>query len=68
VSWTPTHDATFENALGELLLDGRAASATIWRSPREGEDPEQLVAEQPLALTAASHPLADFTRPAVPRL
>ena len=67
-SWTPTRDATFENALGELLLDGRAASATIWRSPREGEDPEQLVTEQPLALTAASHPLADFTRPAVPRL
>ena len=67
-SWTPTRDATFENALGELLLDGRAASSTIWRSPREGEDPEQLVAEQPLALTAASHPLADFTRPAVPRL
>jgi hypothetical protein len=54
-SWTPIRDATFENALGELVLDGRSASATIRRSPREGEDPELLVAEQPLALTDAIH-------------
>ena len=54
-SWTPTRKRTFENALGEVLLDGRSASATIRRSPREGEDPELLVAEQPLALTNASH-------------
>jgi hypothetical protein len=50
-SWTPIRDATFENALGELLLDGRSASATMRRSPREGEDPELLVADQPLALS-----------------
>ena len=50
-SWTPIRETTFENALGELVLEGRSASATIRRSPREGEDPELLVAEQPLALT-----------------
>jgi PhoD-like phosphatase len=53
-SWKPIRDATFENALGELVLEGRSASTTIHRSPREGEDPELLVAEQPLALTDAS--------------
>jgi hypothetical protein len=60
-SWTPIRKRTFENALGEVLLDGCLASATIRRSPREGEDPELLVAEQPLALTNASH---DDRRPA----
>jgi hypothetical protein len=54
-SWTPMRGATFENALGELVLEGRSASATIRRSPREGEDPDLLVAEQSLALTDASH-------------
>jgi PhoD-like phosphatase len=51
-SWTPSRKETFENALGELLLDGRSATATIRRSPREGEDPDLLVAERPQALTA----------------
>jgi len=50
-SWTPTRKPTFENALGELLLEGRHAYATIRRSPREGEDAELLVAEQPVPLT-----------------
>jgi hypothetical protein len=50
-SWTPVRGETFENALGELVLDGRSASATIRRSPREGEDPELLVVEQPVALS-----------------
>jgi hypothetical protein len=54
-SWTPLRDATFENALGELVLEGRSASATIRRSPREGEDPDLLVAEQSLALTDGRH-------------
>jgi hypothetical protein len=44
-------EPTFENGLGELLLDGRTASATIRRSPREGEDPERLVVELRSALT-----------------
>jgi PhoD-like phosphatase len=50
-SWIPTREPTFENALGELLLEDRGARATIRRSPREGEDPEQLVAEEPPTLT-----------------
>jgi hypothetical protein len=50
-SWRPTRKPTFENALGELVLEGRDACATIRRSPREGEDPELLVAEQPVPLT-----------------
>jgi PhoD-like phosphatase len=49
-SWHPVRDETFENALGELVLDGRSASATIRRSPRDGEDPELLVAERSLDL------------------
>jgi hypothetical protein len=50
-TWTPIRKPTFENALGELLLEGRVASVTIRRSPSEGEDPELLVAEPRLALT-----------------
>ena len=49
-SWDPIRKPTFDNGLGELLLDGRIASATIRRSPREGEDPELLVAEPPVTL------------------
>jgi hypothetical protein len=60
-SWTPTRKPTFENALGELLLEARAARATIRRGPREGEDPELLVAEKPIGLTEASR---DEHRPA----
>jgi hypothetical protein len=51
--WKPLRDATFENALGELVLEGRSARATIRRSPREGENAELLVAEQPLTLDAS---------------
>ena len=54
--WAPIRKPTFENALGELVLEGRAACATIRRSPREGEDPELLVADQPLTLTDAGRP------------
>jgi hypothetical protein len=50
-TWTPIRKPTFDNALGELLLEGRMASVTIRRSPSEGEDPELLVAEPRLALT-----------------
>jgi len=49
-SWSPLREGTFENSLGELFLDGRAATATLRRSPQEGEDPERLVADQPLEL------------------
>jgi hypothetical protein len=50
-TWRPLRPATFENTLGELVLDGRAGTATIWRSPREGEDVERLVVDQRTALT-----------------
>jgi hypothetical protein len=36
-------------------LEVRSASVTIRWRPREGEDPELLVAEQPLTLADASH-------------
>ena len=49
-SWRATRRATFDNGLGELLLDGRTALAVIRRSPHEGEDPEVLVADPPVAL------------------
>jgi PhoD-like phosphatase len=52
-SWQPVRGETFENALGELVLEGRSASATIRRSPREGEDPELLVAERSLDLATS---------------
>jgi PhoD-like phosphatase len=54
-SWAPLRKPTFENALGEVVLARRAATATIRRSPREGEDPELLVAEPPLTLADGSH-------------
>jgi hypothetical protein len=61
-SWTPIRGPTSENTLGELVLEGRSASATFRRSPREGENPDLLIDEQPLALTDAGH---DEQRPAV---
>ena len=50
--WRPIRAGTFDNSLGELFLDARSASATYRRSPKEGEDPERLVAERPLELAA----------------
>jgi hypothetical protein len=50
-TWRPLRPATFENTLAELVLDGRAGSVTIWRSPREGEDVERLVVDQRTMLT-----------------
>ena len=42
--WKRLRKTSFDNCLGELWLDGRSASASIYRSPDEGEDPERLVA------------------------
>ena len=50
-TWRPLRPTTFENVLGELVLDGRTGSLTIWRSPREGEDAERLVVDQHTAVT-----------------
>jgi len=67
-SWKPTRRATFDNGLGELFLDGRSASAVIRRSPHEGEDPEVLVADPPVALAdGARRSLQPETRVSVPR-
>ena len=41
--WHRLRPTSFDNCLGELWLDGRTASATIYRSPDEEEDPERLV-------------------------
>jgi hypothetical protein len=41
--WRRLRPTSFDNCLGELWLDGRSASATIYRSPDEDEDPERLV-------------------------
>jgi hypothetical protein len=54
-TWTPIGEPTFENGIGELVLEGRTARATMRRSPREGEDPELLVVELQLDLTDAGH-------------
>ncbi len=64
-SWTPTRRSTFDNGLGELWLDGRTASAVMRRSPREGEDPEVLVAEPPVALADGRHELPRSAAPSV---
>jgi hypothetical protein len=42
-TWKRPQPTSFDNCLGELFLDGRKASATIYRSPKEGEDPERLI-------------------------
>ena len=55
-TWEPLRRPTFENAISELVLDGPNARVVVRRSPREGEDPERLVAE-------AAEPLAGGSRP-----
>ncbi|MGN6798477.1 MAG: alkaline phosphatase D family protein [Gaiellaceae bacterium] len=52
-SWRSIRDSTYENSLGEIVLDGRDAHAVIRRSPREGEDPGRLVAEQRVSLASS---------------
>jgi PhoD-like phosphatase len=42
-SWELRGPRTFENAIGELELDGRSARVTLRRSPREDEGREELV-------------------------
>ena len=51
-SWHAVRAATFDNSVGELLLDGRAATAMFRRSPREREDPERLIEDRPLQLAS----------------
>jgi PhoD-like phosphatase len=42
-TWRRLPETTFDNSIGELVLEGRAARVTMRRSPREGEDVERLV-------------------------
>src|SRR6185295_9458409 len=41
--WHYVRRPTFDNSIGELELDGRAARVTVRRSPEQGEDVERLV-------------------------
>jgi len=54
--WRQIRPGTYENSLGEIVLEGRRAQAVIRRSPREGEDPEKLVADQPVVLAGGEEP------------
>jgi hypothetical protein len=49
-TWKPIRPPSFENAISELVLDGPNASVVIRRSPREGENPECLVADPAVPL------------------
>ena len=60
-NWRPLRAGTFDNSLGELFLDARSASAIYRRSPKEGEDPERLVADRPIVL-ADGHDANDTPR------
>ena len=42
VDWSFLRRPTFDNSIGELELDGRAAHVTLRRSARKGENAEQL--------------------------
>jgi hypothetical protein len=59
-TWEPLRRPTFENAISELMLDGADAGVVVRRSPREGEDPEHLVAEAAVPLAGGS----DSAKPA----
>lgn len=52
-SWEPLRKATYENAISELRLDAASAEVVVRRSPREGEDPERLLAEAALPLAGS---------------
>jgi hypothetical protein len=60
--WRRLRSATFDNSIGELVLDERSAVVTILRSPDEGEDAERLVALHTTELTngSTSHRAAPF--------
>ena len=55
-TWEPLRRPSFENAITELMLDGANARVVVRRSPREGEDPERLVAEAAVPLAGGSPP------------
>ena len=52
--WRFVRERTFENSIGELVLDGGSARVTVRRSPREGEYLEQLPALHRTTLAPAT--------------
>jgi hypothetical protein len=56
VTWESLRRPTFENAISELVLDGVSARVVVRRSPREGEDPQRLVAEAAVRLAGDPAP------------
>ena len=42
-SWRFVRSPTFDNSIGELVLEGRSARVTVRRSPHEDEDVDRLV-------------------------
>ncbi len=52
--WRFVRERTFDNSIGELVLDGRSAQVTLRRSPHEGEDVEHLVALHRTELAATA--------------
>ncbi len=65
VEWQRLRRETFDNSIGELVLDERAASVTIRRSPREGEDVERLVVLHTNQLTNGSRPAMSRSTPSL---
>jgi hypothetical protein len=52
--WNRLRAETFDNSIGELVLDERSATVTILRSPEVGEHAERLVALHTTELTNGS--------------
>jgi hypothetical protein len=59
--WRFVRNPTFDNSIGELVLEGRSARVTVRRSPHEDEDAERLVVlhRTDLALETASEAFPD---------
>ena len=65
VEWERLRRETFDNSIGELVLDERESSVTIRRSPREGEDAERLVVLHTTQLTNRSAPAMSRSTPSL---
>jgi hypothetical protein len=60
-SWRFVRSPTFDNSIGELVLEGRSARVTVRRSPHEEEDVDRLVVlhRTELALETLSEAIPD---------
>ena len=57
--WSFARRPTYDNSIGELELDGRAARVTLRRSADEGEDVERLVVLHRPSSRARNRPRLD---------